>query len=132
MFAAIQKLMNKPKPKICHIKDETGKVLTKTNEILNRGRRYCKTFMQLIIKHVQNDQMKKIACCQEPMIMVSEVEKAIRKLKNDKSQGYENIPAEVFKKTAVNTVQMIYNAMWKSQHWPVEWKRSMIYHYTKW
>ena len=34
MFVAIEKLTNKPKPKQCHIKDKTGKVLTKTNEIL--------------------------------------------------------------------------------------------------
>ena len=39
MFAAMWKLANKPQLKMCYVKDDTGKVLTETNEILNRWRR---------------------------------------------------------------------------------------------
>ena len=45
--------------------------------------------------------MEDVSCCQESETMVSEVKNAIR---NDKSLGYDNIPAEHIERTGMNTV----------------------------
>ena len=85
LFAAIWKLMNKPKPKQGHIKDKTGKVLTETNDILDRWRRYCKDLYATKCQAYTEWLNEERSCCQEPEIMVSEVEKAIGKLNKTRS-----------------------------------------------
>ena len=129
ILAAIWKLTNKPKPKQCHIKYETGKVFTERKDILSRWRRYCKDLYASNKRKTQTKQPNEgNSCCQEPDIMASKVKKAI-KPENDKYLGYENIPTDVIMKTGVNVIkmlQMICIAFWKSQNWAVEWKKSVF------
>ena len=96
----------------------------KQRRFMTDGKDTAKAFMQLKVKHIQNNWMRRTA-----VVMVHEVGKAIRKLKNDKSLGYDNTPAELIKMTGVNAVcmlQMICNGIWKSQHLLVEWKKSVL------
>ena len=91
---AIWKLTKKPKPKLCHINDETGKVLTESNDILDRCIR-CYKDLSATNKQAHTEWPNiENSCCQEPEIMGGKIKKAIRKLQNDKSMGYDNIPAE--------------------------------------
>ena len=54
-------------------KNETGKLLTKTNEILNIWRKYCKDLYATNNQAHTEQQNEENCCCQEPEIMVSEV-----------------------------------------------------------
>ena len=65
----------------------------------------------------------------EPDILLSEVQEAIMKLKNQKAPGIDDIPGELLKQ-ADNSVaivlQTLYNSVWKSKIWPEDWKKSVF------
>ncbi len=65
----------------------------------------------------------------EPEILISEVEDAIRSLKNRKAVGHNNIPSELLKFAGDNTVNVLHkicNCVWKSGHWLTQWTNTLI------
>ena len=65
----------------------------------------------------------------EPDILLSEVQEAIKKLKNQKALGIDNIPGELLKQ-ADDSVAIVLlklcNSVWKSKIWPEDWKKSVF------
>ena len=60
-------------------------------------------------------------------ILLSEVENAINKLKNNKSPGIDEIPAELIRAGGPQTakeIHVICNKIWKEGRWPTDWSRS--------
>ena len=65
----------------------------------------------------------------EPDILEWEVKRIIGSITTNKVSGGDGIPAELFKiikDDAVKVLHSIMPAIWKSQQWPQDWKRSVF------
>ena len=65
----------------------------------------------------------------EPDILRSEVQEAIKKLKNQKAPGIDDIPGELLKQaddSVAIVLQKLCNSVWKSKIWPEDWKKSVF------
>ena len=63
----------------------------------------------------------------EPDILEHDVKWALRRFTTNKASGSDEIPAELFqilKDGAVKVLHSICQKIWKTQHWPHDWKRS--------
>lgn len=61
---------------------------------------------------------------EEPNILRSEVELAMKKMRNDKAPGCDDIPAELFKESGEEGVSVMHglcNLIWKVKTWPQDW-----------
>ena len=65
----------------------------------------------------------------EPDILECEVKWALESITMNKASGGDGIPAELFqilKDDAVNVLHSICQQIWKTQQWPLDWKRSVF------
>ena len=65
----------------------------------------------------------------EPDILECEVKWALRSTTTNKASGGDGIPVELFqilKDDAVKVLHSICQQIWKIQHWPQDWKRSVF------
>ena len=111
------------------IKDESGKVLTESDEIKNRWKNYCENLYASQEK--TKDTPETFIPCgdDEPDILLSEVQEAIKKLKNQKALGIDGIPGELLKQaddSVAIVLQKLCNSVWKSKIWPEDWKKSVF------
>ena len=66
---------------------------------------------------------------QEPDILECEVEWALGSISTNKASGGDGIPAELFlilKDDAVKVLHSLCKQIWKTQQWPLDWKRSVF------
>jgi hypothetical protein len=128
LFRAVKDLTNKSTTKLAVIKDEDGKILTESEEIKGRWKRYCEGLYASQELNVSNDDDDAVETCEEePDILLSEVRNAIHHLKNNKSPGPDEVPAELIKyadESGALVIQRLCNKIWKTKTWPVEWKNS--------
>ena len=65
----------------------------------------------------------------EPDIQECEVKWALGSITTNKASGSDGIPVELFqilKDDAVKVLHSICQQIWKTQHWPQDWKRSVF------
>ena len=65
----------------------------------------------------------------EPDILECEVKWALGSITTNKGSGGDGSPVELFqilKDDAVKVLHSICQQIWKTQHWPQDWKRSVI------
>jgi len=65
----------------------------------------------------------------EPDILECEVKWALGSITTNKASGGEGIPVElvqILKDDAVKVLHSIRQQIWKTQHWPQDWKRSVF------
>ena len=65
----------------------------------------------------------------EPDILECEVKWALGSITTNKDSGGDGIPVELFqilKNDAVRVLHSICQQIWKTQHWPQDWKRSVF------
>ena len=65
----------------------------------------------------------------EPDILECEVKWALESITTNKASGGERTPVELFqilKDDAVKVLHSICQQIWKTQHWPQDWKRSVF------
>ena len=65
----------------------------------------------------------------EPDILKCEVNWALGSITMNKASGGDGIPVELFqilKDDAVKVLHSIWQQIWKTQHWPQDWKRSVF------
>ena len=65
----------------------------------------------------------------EPNILECEVKWALESITTNKASGGDRIPAELFqilKDDAVKVLHSICQQIWKTQQWPLDWKRSVF------
>ena len=65
----------------------------------------------------------------EPDILECEVKWALGSITMNKASGGDGIPVELFQileDDAVKVLHSIYQAIWKAQQWPQDWKRSVF------
>ena len=65
----------------------------------------------------------------EPDILECEVKWALESITMNKASGGDGVPIELFqilKDAAVKVLHSICQQIWKTQHWPQDWKRSVF------
>ena len=65
----------------------------------------------------------------EPDILECEVKWALGSMTTIKASGVDRIPAELFQVLKDDTVKVLYSIhkqIWKTHHWPEDWKRSVF------
>ena len=70
----------------------------------------------------------------EPDILECEVKWALESITMNKASGGDEIPGELFeimKADAVKVLHSIWQQIWKTQQWPLDWKRSVFIPITK-
>ena len=63
---------------------------------------------------------------QEPLVMESEVRKALQEIAGNKATGVDELPIELIKaagETAITVLTALCQQIWTSNLWPQEWKR---------
>jgi hypothetical protein len=103
------------------VKDENGDLLADSHNIMNRWKNY---FSQLLIVHNVSDVRQIEVHMAEPLVPVSsrlEVEIATAKLKKYKSQGSDQILAELIQaggEILLSVIHKLINSVWKKEELP--------------
>ena len=131
----VKTLTRKWQPKMKVIVDKDGKLLTNIDEILARWKEYCEELYNpeaqkdpKIITMLTNEESQ-YQYDKEPPIIKDEVIAAIKKLKNSKSPGTDNITAELLKgggTPVMNILHKIYNMIIDYGEWPDRQTESMM------
>ena len=111
------------------VKDEKGDLVADSHSIMARWRNY---FSKLLNVHEIKDVRQAEIHTVEPLVpepSAFEVELAIEKLKNHKSPGIDQFPAEYFKagcRTIRCEVHKLIIYIWNKEELPDEWKELII------
>lgn len=111
------------------IKNTDGKTLFNKEEILNRWKEYFSNLLNVENNNTIEEVVTDTAEIYIPEPTQEEVRNAIRKLKNNKAVGNDNIPSELIKK---GTLQLEYEItelvkqIWKDEKIPQDWNEAII------
>ena len=132
-YSLIKVLKNKFAPRLNVIRNAEGKMLQSKDEIKQRWTQYCSSLYK---DHGGGDQMvKELEEITPPNnenpqdILYTEVERAIRSLKCNKSPGPDGITAEMLQAGGEQLARQIHklcNKAWQDGTIPEEWSKSII------
>jgi hypothetical protein len=111
------------------VKDENGDLLADSHCIFNRWKNY---FSQSLNVHNVSDVRQIEVYTAEPLVPGPsrlEVEIAIAELKNYKSPGNDQIPAELIQarcEILLSAIHKLINSVWTKEELPDQWKESII------
>ena len=114
--------------KMSTIKKRNGMDLTEAEDIKKRWQEYTE---ELYKKDLHDpDNHVRVITHLEPDILECEVKWALGSITINKASGGERIPVELFqilKGDAVKVLHLICQQIWKTQQWPLDWKRSAFH-----
>ncbi|KAI5086583.1 butyrophilin-like protein 3 [Silurus meridionalis] len=111
------------------IKDGEGNVLTSEESVLRRWREY---FEQLMNKENEKERrLDDVELVKQDVDRISteEVRAAIKRMKNGKSVGPDDIPVEAWRclgEVAVEFLTRLFNRILEGERMPEEWRRSVL------
>ena len=109
------------------IKDRNSMELTEAEDIKKRWQEYTE---ELYKKDLHDpDNHNGVITHLEADILKCKVKWALGSIPTNKVSGGDGIPAEVFqilKDDAVKVLNSICQQIWKTQQWPLDWKRSVF------
>lgn len=138
LYKNIQKLTNKGMRQSQPIRDRNGQLLTSTEEQINRWREH---FNELNTRDHQQGQHTEdnppsyssnnlnTTRVNQQAPTTEEIIETINKLKNNKAEGADGIPAELYKATPNITgefLKPILEQIWNTENITSEWKRGII------
>ena len=130
MYRNIKQLTNKPTHRLNVLKDENGNILTEEEEIKARWKQYCENLYASKEENTSEDNdLTSEHNVDDPDILMCEVEQAIKRLRNGKSPGIDNIQAGLLKESDTEGIKIIHrlcNKIWRSKEWPEDWKRAVF------
>ena len=112
-------------------KDENGILKTDKQEVLNRWKQYFADLMKTD-KKIENQAQEELTSENEIEIeplTYKEVNDIIKKLKENKAPGTDNIPAELIKYAGYILKHRLYKLMlliWNKEQLPTEWLQGII------
>ena len=130
-----KKIKKKYEPRTSCIKDKVGQLLTEKKDVVKRWAEYCQ---ELYSDNGQHDiqvigELREISpppvLEEDDDILLEEVEKAVKDLKNNKASGVDGIPAELTKAGGESLVAMFHELcqkIWRSTVIPAEWTKSLL------
>ena len=107
------------------IKDTNGKDLTEAEEIKKRWQEYTGKLYRKGLNDPDNHEG--VVTHLELDVLECKVTWALRCITNNKASGGDGIPAELFqilKGNAVKVLHSVCQQIWKTQQWPLDWKRT--------
>ena len=113
--------------KMSSIKDRNGMDLTEAEDIKKRWQEYTEELYKKVLHDPDNHDG--VITHLEPDILECEVKWALEIITMNKASGGDGIPVEPFqilKYDAVQVLHSICQQIWKTQHWPQDWKRSVF------
>ena len=114
--------------KMGSIKDRNGRDLTKAEDIKNKWQEYTEELYKKDLHDPANHHG--VITDLEPDILECEVKWALESSTTNKASGGDGIPVELFqilKDDAVKVLHSICQQVWKTQQWPQDWKRSVLF-----
>ena len=111
------------------IKDKDGNVLTSEERVLRRWKEY---FEKLMNEENEREQRSvNVEKVEKEVNRISkwEVKKALKRMKNGKAVGPDDIPVEAWKclgEKAVNFLTSLFNDILEKEEMPDEWRRSVM------
>ena len=113
--------------KMGSIKDRNGRDLTEAEDVKKRWQEYTE---ELYKKDLHDpDNHNGVITHLKLDILECEVKWALESITTNKASGGDGIPVELFrilKDDAVKELHSICQLIWKAQHWPQGWKRSVL------
>ena len=112
--------------KMGSIKDRNGMDLTEAEGIKKRWQDYTELYKKDLHDPDNHDG---VIIQLEPDILECEVKWALGSMTMNKASGCDGIPVELFqiqKDDAVQVLHSICQQIWKTEHWPQDWKRSVF------
>jgi hypothetical protein len=136
VYKMIRYINRKWQPRQRAVRDENGKVLMNNTEIVQRWTRYCsELYKEQLDQNTTEILIKELKEISPPCrdnnndILKEEVERAVRRLKNNKSPGIDNITGEMIKnggEMVVKEIHELCNMAWKEGKAPDEFKKSVL------
>ena len=108
------------------VKDRNGMDLTEAEDIKKRWEDYTEVYKKDLNDTENHGGVNTLL---EPDILECEVKWALESITMNKASGGDGIPVEIFqilKDDAVKVLHSICQQIWKTQHWPQDWKRSVF------
>ena len=105
------------------IKDRNGRDLREAEHIKKRWQEYTELYKKDLHDPDNHDG---VSTHLEPDILECEVKWALESITMSKASGGDEIPVELFqilKDDAVKVLHSIGQQIWKTQQWPLDWKR---------
>ena len=110
--------------KMGSIKDRNGMDLTEAEHIKKRWQEYMEELYKIDLHDPDNHE--DVTTHLQPDILAREVKGALGSITTNKANGGDGIPVERFKILKDDNVKVphsICQQIWKTQHWPQDWKR---------
>ena len=127
LFKKIRDIKGKFHTKLGTIKERNGMDLKEAKDIKKRWQEYTE---ELYKKDLHDpDNHDGVITHLEPDILECEVKWALGSITMNKASIGDGIPVElsqILKYDAVSVVHSICQQIWKTQHWPQDWKRSVF------
>ena len=108
------------------IKDRNGMDLTEAKDIKKWWQEYTELYKKDLIDPDNHDG---VITHLEPDVLECKLKWALGSITMNKASGGDGIPVELFhllKDDAVKVLHSICQQIWKTQHWPQNWKRSVF------
>ena len=129
-YQLVKDLTSEKQGRSSAIQNKSGKCLTEEKEILSTWTEYCSE----LYNYESCGDNTVLDCSQPPEedlqpILREEVKIAVASLKKGKSAGVDNIPAELVQaggETMIDVLTEIYNRIWRTGEWPIQWTQSLI------
>ncbi len=135
-YKLIKTLTSGLKSRTNAIRSKDGKLLTGQEDILSRWTEYAQelykdggSYDQTVIAELRHRTARPEDDFKEDNVLREEVQKAVDRLKNNKSPGVDGIQAELMKAGGESTVDAIHrlcNMVWDQERWPTEWTSSVL------
>ena len=135
-YKIVHELKGQMKRTMKAINDKNGNLMTEESEISSRWTEYARelftgrgNYDEGVVMELNNRSGQHSSMNDEDEILLSEVENAINKLKNNKSPGIDEIPAELIRAGGpqiAKEIHVICNKIWKEGRWPTDWSRSIL------
>ena len=110
----------------------SGKTATEEREVKIRWQKYTEDLYRRDPKII--DTFTETRYEDEPNILETGVRDAIKHISNRKSSGCDGIPIELLKAgidASIKILLVIFNNVWRTKEWPIDWKKSIISKYTR-
>ena len=122
-------MTSKFKPSIDTVKEDDGTILCESEEVKRRWQEYCTKLCQKNCDIDEPQLPPSVDPKEEPPPLYSEVEKAIKELKNGKSPCVDEIVAELIKNGGDHVITYFYKLcalIWNKREWPDDWVKSIF------
>jgi hypothetical protein len=126
VFQVLKEVTNKQPPRTDAVNDRNGVTLTETEDIKRRWVEYSTNLFEAQDQQHTYSRGEKET---EPPPLRSEVVQALQQLNNGKSPGIDEIPAEMWKASGEEGIDIMWRlckVIWRDEEWPRDWSRAVF------